>query len=116
MPCYPLPHARQVDAILAQQAIRGPATLVYQANQDVLGADMIVLETFCLGIRHVEYPLSLRREGQLAIRLLGGAALDHVVPKIGRKTVERDPHALEHLCRGSLAESHQAHQQVFGAN
>ena len=62
--------ARELHAVLAQQAVRGAAAFMHQAYKDVLSADMLVLQSLRLGVGDRQDALGLRREGQLPVRLL----------------------------------------------
>ena len=109
-----LAHAVQVGAELHQH-LRGHAVaLADQAEQDVLGADVVVAELQRLAQRQLEYLLGPRRERDVPGRRLLALADDllDLLPH----GVQADPQRLEGLGCDALALVDKAEQDVLGTD
>jgi hypothetical protein len=113
---------QQLDDLLADpvevgaeldQDLRGDAlALADQAEQDVLGADVVVAELQRLAQRELEHLLGARREGDVAARRLLPLADDLL--DLVADALERDAEGLERLRGDALALVDQAEQDVLG--
>ena len=107
-----LADARQVGAELHEH-LRGDAfALADQAEEDVLGADVVVAELQRFAQRELEHLLRARREGDVTRRGLAAVADDLL--DLGAHGLERDAERLERLGRDALALVDQAEQDVLG--
>ena len=114
----------QLDDLLADavevgseldEDLRGDAlALADQAEQDVLGADVVVTELQRLAQRQLEDLLGARGEGDVARRRLLALADDLL--DLGADGLERDAQALQRLRRDALALVDEAEQDVLGAD
>ena len=98
-----------------EQDARGDAlVLAHQAEQDVLGADVVVAEAQRLAQRELEHLLGARRERDLAGGdLLAGADDAH---DLRAHALDGDVERLEHAGREALLLAQQAEQDVLGAD
>ena len=98
-----------------EQDARGHAlVLAHQAEQDVLGADVVVTQRQGLAQRELEHLLGARGERDLAGGdLLAGADDAH---HLGAYALHGDVEALEHASRQALLLAEQAEQDVLGAD
>ena len=86
--------------------------LAHEAEQDVLGADVVVAEGERLAERQLEHLLRARREGDLARgHLLAGADDAH---DLGAHTLDGDVEALEHAGGEALLLTEEAEEDVLG--
>ena len=105
---------RQVGAQLHEH-LRGDAlALADEAEEDVLGADVVVAELQRLAQRQLEHLLGARREGDVTRRRR--AALADDLLDLGAHGLERDAERLERLGGDALALVDQAEQDVLGAD
>ena len=97
-----------------EDACRHALVLAHEAEQDVLGADVVVAETEGLTKRQLEDLLGARREGDLALRrLLAGADdADHG----GADLFDGHFETVEDARGHPLLLAEQAEQQVLGAD
>ena len=97
------------------QHLRGDAVaFAQQAEQDVFGADVGVIERLGLLGREREHLFHARRVGNVADHLLVGAGADLFLD-LHADGFEVEPHFLEHVDGDALSQFDQAEQQVFGA-
>ena len=98
-----------------EQDPRGDAlVLAHEAEQDVLGADVVVAEGERLAQRELEHLLRARRERDLAGRDLVALADD---PRdLRAHLLHRDVEGLEHARREALFLAQQPEQDVLGAD
>jgi hypothetical protein len=109
-----LAHVLELDAQVEQHLGRDALVLLDQAQQQVLGADVVVPQVRGLLHRQLQHLLGARREGQLAHRHHRRAGLDDLLD-LGADLVEVDAHVLEHVGGDPAALLHQAEQDVLGA-
>ena len=103
---------REVGAELHEH-LRGDAfALADQAEQDVLGADVVVAELQRFAQRQLEHLLRARRERDVTRRGLPAVADDLL--DLGAHGLERDAERLERLGRDALTLVDQAEQDVLG--
>ena len=104
----------QVRAQLHQHLGGHALTLTDEAEQDVLGADVIVTELQRLAQRQLEHLLGTRGERNMPRRRLLALADDllHLLPH----RFQADPQRLQSLRRHALALVDQAQQDVLGAD
>jgi hypothetical protein len=109
-----LTHPRQVGAELDEHLCGDAFALADQAEEDVLGADVVVaeLERFTQG--EFEHLLRARREGDVAGRRR--AALADDLLDLAAHGFERDAEALEGLGSDAFALVDQAQEDVLGAD
>ena len=98
-----------------EQDARGDAlVLAHEAEQDVLGADVVVAEAQRLAQRELEHLLGARRERDLAGGdLLAGADDAH---DLGADALDGDVEGLEHARGEALLLAQQPEQDVLGAD
>ncbi len=109
-----LAHAAEIGAELDEH-LRGDAlALADQAEQDVLGADVVVAELQRLAQRELEHLLGARRERDVA-RGRGPALTDDLLD-LAAHGLERDAERLEGLGRDAFALVDQPEQDVLGAD
>ena len=107
-----LAHAAEVGAELDEH-LRGDAfALADQAEQDVLGPDVVVAELQRFAQRQLEHLLGAGRERDVARRGLPAVADD--LFHLGAHGLERDAERLECLGGNSFALVDQAEQDVLG--
>ena len=88
--------------------------LAHEAEQDVLGADVVVAQAQRLSQRELEHLLGARRERDLARGdLLAGAHDPH---HLSAHALDGDVEALEHARRKALLLAQQAEEDVLGAD
>ena len=98
------------------QDARGDAVaLAQQAEQNVLGADVGVVEGLGLLLRQGEDLLHARRVGNVADHLLVGAGADLLLD-LQADGFQVEAHFLEHIDGDALAQLDEAEQEVFGAD
>ena len=98
-----------------EQDPRGDAlVLADEAEQDVLGADVVVAERERLAQRQLEHLLRARRERDLAGRDLVALADD--ARDLGANLLDGDVERLEHARGETLLLAQQAEQDVLGAD
>jgi hypothetical protein len=107
-----LAHQVQVGAQLRQDLRRDAVALADQAEQEVLGADVVVTERLRLAQRQLEHLLGPRRVRDLLLRLLLALADDllDLLPH----GVQADPQRFQGPRRDALALADQAEQEVLG--
>jgi hypothetical protein len=110
-----LAHVLELDAQVREHAGRDALALLDQAQQQVLGADVVVAELAGFLEAELEHLLGARREGQVAHRHHGRAALDELLD-LGADALEVDAHVPQHVGRDAAALLHQAEQDVLGAD
>ena len=109
-----LPNAGQVRAKLDED-LRGDAlTLADEAEQDVLGADVIVSELQRLAEAELEDLLGARGKGDVPAGRLLSLADDLL--DLGTHRLERDPERFQRLRGDAFALVDQAEQNVLGAD
>jgi hypothetical protein len=109
-----LAHSRQIGAQL-DQYLRGDAfALTNEAEEDVLGTDVVVAELQCFAQRQLEHFLRTRRERNVARRRR--TALTDDLFDLAAHRFERDPERLECLCGDTLAFVDQTQQDVLCAD
>ncbi len=109
-----LTHATQVRPQLAQHLRCDALALADEAQQDVLGADVVVAQLQRLAQRQLEHLLGARGERDVpgrGVRALADDLLDLLAD-----AVEGDVHGLEGLRRHALALADQAEQDVLRAD
>src|SRR5205823_9691870 len=89
--------------------------VAHEAEQDVLGADVVVTETLRLAQRELERLLRARRERHLASRHHLVAFADDA-GDLGARLLDRNLEALEDPGRETLLLTQQAEQDVLGAD
>ena len=95
-----------------EHAGRDPLALAHEAEQEVLGADVVVTQASRLVDGELDDALGARREADFADdRPI--AATDDELDR-GPHLRELDVHVLEHARRDALTLAHQAEQQVLG--
>ena len=104
----------EVGAELDQHLGGDALALADQAEQDVLGADVVVAELQRLAQGELEHLLGARRERDVAARRLLALADDLL--DLGADGLQRDAEALQRLGRDALALVDQAEQDVLGAD
>ena len=109
-----LAHAVEVGAELDEHLGGDALALADEAEQDVLGADVVVAELQRLAQRELEHLLGARRERDVAGRLLLTLA-DDVLDLLAHG-VERDAERLERLGGDTLTLMDQPEQDVLGAD
>ena len=104
----------RVRVEVEQDAGGDALVLADEAEQDVLGADVVVAEGERLAERQLQHLLRTRREGDLARgHLLAGADdADH----LGAHTLDGDVQALEHAGGKALLLTKEAEEDVLGAD
>ena len=107
--------ALDIDIHAAQHAGGHAFAFAEQAEQDVFGADVAVVERFRLLVGKGEHLLDPRRVGDATGNLLAGAGADFLL-HFHADALEVEPHAFEHVDRDALAQLDQAEQQVLGAH
>ena len=109
-----LAHAGEVGAELDEH-LRGDAfALADEAEQDVLGADVVVAELQRFAQRQLEHLLGARREGDVARRRR--AALADDLLDLAAHGFEADAERFERLRGDALSLVDQAEQDVLGAD
>src|SRR5262249_6896237 len=88
--------------------------LANEAEQDVLGADVVVPERERFAQRQLQHLLGTRRERDLTARHL--VALTHDARDLGTHLFDGDVEGLEHPRREALFLAQQAEQDVLGAD
>ena len=109
-----LAHARQVGAELDQHLGGHALALADQAEQDVLGADVLVAELQGLAQRVLQHLLGARGERDVPARRLRAAADD--VDDLAAHGLQRNAHGLQGLRRDAVALADEAQQDVLGAD
>ena len=109
-----LAHPRQVGAELHQDLGGDALALADQAEQDVLGADVVVAELQRLAQRQLEHLLGPRRERDVARRRR--AALADDLLDLAAHRLEGDAQRLEGLGGDPLTLVDQPEQDVLGAD
>ena len=107
-----LAHAGQVGAELDEHLGGDALALADQAEQDVLGADVVVAELQRLAQRQLEHLLRAGRERDVARRR--GAAVADDLLDLRAHGLEGDAEGLERLGRDALTLVDQAEQDVLG--
>jgi len=107
-----LPHPVEVGAELDEHLSRDALALADQAQEDVLGPDVVVSELQRLSQRQLEDLLGTRGEGDVPRRCLLTLADDLL--NLLADGVQRDTQGLERLRRDSLTLVDQAEQDVLG--
>ena len=110
-----LAHPVQVRAQFRQDLRRDPVALTDQAEQQVLGADVMVTELLGLAQRQLEHLLGARRVRDLPGRRRLLALADdllHLLPH----AIQADPQRFQSLRRDTLTLADQAEQEVLGAD
>ncbi len=103
-----------VQADLHQHLRGHTLALAQEAEQDVLGSDVVVAELERLAQRQLEDLLCARSERDVALRR-GRADADHVLD-LGTDLVERDAQRLQRLRSQTLALVDEAEEQVLRAD
>ena len=109
-----LAHAAEVGAELDEHLGGDALALADQAEQDVLGADVVVAELQRLAQRQLEHLLRPGREGDVARRRR--AALADDLLDLAAHGLERDAEGLERLGGDAFALVDEAEQDVLGAD
>src|SRR3954449_9543520 len=109
-----LADAVEVGAELHQDLGGDALTLADQAEQDVLGADVVVAELQRLAQRQLQHLLCPRREGDVTGRRL--LALSDDFLHLLADTLQRDAEGLECLGSDALTLVDQAQEDVLGAD
>ena len=104
----------EVGAELDQDLGRDALALADQAEQDVLGADVVVTELQRLAQAELEDLLGARRERDVPAR--GLLALADGLLDLGPNGLQRDVEALERLGRDAFTLVDEAEQDVLGAD
>ena len=104
----------QVDAQALQHAGGDALALAHQAEQQVLGADVVVAQPPRLVDGQLDHALGARRQADLADDRPVAATDDEL--DRGADLGQLDVHVLEHARGDALALAHQAEQQVLGAD
>ena len=102
----------QVDAQALEHAGGDALALADEAEQQVLGADVVVAQAARLVDGQLDDLLGARRQADLADDRAVAAADDEL--DRGADLVQLDVHVLEHARRDALALAHEAEQQVLG--
>ena len=103
-----------VGVEVEQDARRDALVLANEAEQDVLGADVVVAERERLSERQLENLLGARRERDLPARDL--VALTHDARHLRAHLFDGDVEGFEHPRREALLLAQQAEQDVLGAD
>ena len=109
-----LAHAVEVGAELVEDLGGDALALADQAEQDVLGADVVVAELQRLAQRQLQHLLGARRERDVARR--GLLALADDLLDLGAHGLQRDAERLERLGRDTLTLVDQTQEDVLGAD
>ena len=109
-----LAHLVEVGAELDEHLSGNALTLADEAEQDVLGADVVVAELQGLAQRQLENLLGARRERDVTRRLLLALADD--VLHLLAHGIERNPERLERLGSNALTLVDQTQEDVLGAD
>ena len=109
-----LAHPVQVGAQLDQHLRRDALALADQAEQDVLGADVVVAELQRLAQRQLQHLLGPRRERDVPARRLLPLADDLL--DLLADALQRDPEGLQGLGGHALALVDEAEEDVLGAD
>ena len=104
----------EVGAELDEHLGGDALALADEAEEDVLGADVVVAELQCLAQRQLEDLLGARRERDVARRRR--AALADDLFDLVAHGLERDAEALERLGRDAFAFVDEPEQDVLGAD
>ena len=107
-------HALEVDAEALEHAGGDALALADQAEQQVLGADVVVVEPARLVDRQLDHLLRARRQADLAEHRAVAPADDELDG--GADLVQLDAEVGEHLRGDAIALAHEAQQQVLGAD
>ena len=107
--------ALDIDVEALEHAGGDPLALAQQAEQQVFGADVGMVECLRLLVGEREDFLHPRRVGDVSDSLLGRAGADLFLDFLAHG-LQLQPHALEHVHGNALAELDQAEQQMFGAD
>ncbi len=107
-----VPNLVQVDAQALEHAGGDPLALADEAQQQVLGTDVVVTEAARLVDGQLDDPLGPRREADLAHDRALASTDDELdrLPHLG----QLDVHVLEHARGHALALAHQAEEKVLG--
>ena len=107
-------HLVEVDAERLQDAGGDPLALAHEAEQEVLGADVVVAEAAGFIDRQLDHPFGARRQPDLADDRAIAAADDELDggPDLG----QLDVHVLEDARGDTLALAHEAEQEVLRAD
>src|SRR5690606_15736853 len=109
-----LAHAVEVRTELAEHLRSHALALTDEAEEDVLGADVVVAELESLAQRELEHLLGARGEGNVARRRLLALADDLL--HLGADGVERDAERVERLRGDTFTLVDQAQEDVLGAD
>ena len=104
-----------VDVEIFQHACGDAFALAQQAQQDVLGADVGVMQRLGLLLRKLEHFLHARCVRDVAGQFLVRAGAD-LFFDLKAHGLQIEPHLLEHIDGDPLAKVDQAQQQVLGAH
>jgi len=104
----------RVGVEVEQDPRRDAFVLAHEAEQDVLGADVVVAERERLAQRELQHLLRTRRERNLAGRDL--VALTDDARDLGTNLFDRDVERLEHPRREAFLFAQEAEQDVLGAD
>ena len=107
--------ALDVDVERLEDARRHALALAQQAEKDVLGADVGMIERLRLLAGERQHLLHPRRVGDAALRLRL-LARSHLLLDGRAHGLEVEPHLLEHAHRNALAQLDQPEQDVLGAH
>ena len=107
-------HLVEVHAEGLQDAGGDPLALADQAEQQMLGADVVVAEPARLVDRELDHPLGPRSQADLADDRPIAAADDEL--DRGSDLGQLDAHVLEDARSDALALAHEAEQQVLRAD
>ncbi len=110
-----LAHALAVDAELEEHARRHPLALANEAEQQMLGADVVVAEEPRLLDGELEDAFGARRERDLAHGERAARGLHHVLYRL-LYLLGVHLEARKHLGRDPLAEAQDAEQEMLGAD
>jgi hypothetical protein len=109
-----LAHTRQIRAEFHEDLGGDALTLANQAEEDVLGADVIVAELQRLAERQLKHLLRAGREGDVAGRRAAAVAND--LFDLGAHGLQRDTEGFQRLRRDTLTLVDQTQEDVFGAD
>ena len=110
-----LPHLVEIHVQILQYPRGGAFAFAQDREQQVLGADEVVVHRLRLGCGQHQNALEPRRQRQRPVRLgrpADSAGLFDLQPELG----EIEPERFQHVDRDSLVQAENAEQQVLGAD
>ena len=104
----------EIDARVGQDLRRNPLLFPKEAEQEVFGADVAVVQFARLAHGELEHLLRARRVGKIGTGRLTGFPLLHRLLDLLLDVVEFDAEVLQHRCCNAFTLADQAEQDVLG--